>query len=108
GFHRWREPAGVEDADHGALAVVARDDRDPEVDRVGLPVAGQARAEASVLRPASLSDVELAQDLEPRHQLAPILIHHLVEVVEVELLQNSVDPDARLDPALHRSGMTAG
>src|SRR5207245_9564185 len=67
---RLREAAGVENADQRALAVVARDDRDPEVDRRGLAVAGQARAEASVLRPAPRGAVELPQALEPRRRLA--------------------------------------
>ena len=52
------EPAGllVEQTQHHALAVAGRDGRDAHVDRA----AGDAQADAAVLRQALLGDVELA------------------------------------------------
>src|SRR5262249_57033811 len=60
-FDRLGKATRVEDPDHGALAVVAGNDRDAEIDGGGLPVPrGQARAEASVLGPPRLRAVGLA------------------------------------------------
>src|SRR5206468_7613265 len=49
-FHGLRQAARVQDPDDGVLAVVAGDDRDPEVDRGDLTASFQARPDAAVLR----------------------------------------------------------
>ena len=56
---------GVEDPDDRVLAVVAGNDRDPEVHRHDAGATVHAGAEAPVLRPPALGDVQAAQDLDP-------------------------------------------
>src|SRR3989441_2890327 len=107
-LHGLRKTARVEDPDDGALAVIAGNDGDTKVHRGSLTAPLHARSEAPVLGPPALRDVELAEDLEPRHQPATVQIQRFVQAVEIEPLQHAVDAEPRLDPAVHGLEMNVG
>src|SRR5206468_4135440 len=108
GVDGLRETARVEDSDDRALTIVAGDHGDTEVDGGSLTLQLEACAEAAVLGSPTLRDVELAKDLEARHQLAAGQRHRFVEAVEVEPLQHAVDAEADLHPAIHGFQMNIG
>jgi hypothetical protein len=73
-----------------------------------LTVPLEARAEAAVLGSPTLRNVELAEDLEARHQVAARRRQRFVEAGEVEPLQLAVDAEADLNPVIHGFQMNIG
>ncbi len=93
-----RRARSIQDADDDALAVVAGDDRDAEVDLDLAPAALHAHTEAAVLRAAPLGDVELGQDLDARHDLAHVPIEPLLTQAEMRLAQHAIDAEPQREP----------
>src|SRR5690606_17967540 len=83
-------------ADDHALAVVARDDREPEIDLALLTAALHAQPEAAVLRTPPLGDIAAPENLESRDDLAGALVARGLQIAEVDALEKAVDSKADL------------
>src|SRR6266508_5445385 len=92
--NRARRPCLIQDADHDALARVARDHRDPQVNRDLAAAAVDRHLEAPVLRPPPLRDVELGEDPDAGRDLAHVAIEVLLRLAEVRLMQDAINPVA--------------
>src|SRR5262249_11311630 len=93
---RRRRILPVENPDDEALAVVRRDDRNPQIDAALLALPLDLHPEAAVLRAAAFRDVELRENLEPRDHLARAAVARLEQIAALEVLENTVDAKSDL------------
>src|SRR5580765_5393012 len=86
-----RRTGPVQDADDDALARVARDHRDAQIDHRAGSVAFELEPEAAVLRPAALRNIELRENLDARDDFPHASIQRLLQSSEWRLAEHAID-----------------
>ncbi len=100
-FQPEHRVAAIQDTQHDRLAVHHGDDADPQVD---LPP-GHLQSDAAVLRQTLFRDVQMAQDLQSRHDRRLVLPHR---ARDLGLHQNAVNPIPNAELIFERLDVDVG